>query len=84
MSNTSTPSGWRPEAGTYEIRLEGHLSARWEAWFDGLSLTHASDGTTLIQGEIPDQAALHGLLQKVRDLGLPLVSVTHVDLDQTK
>jgi len=84
MSNTSTPSGWRPEAGTYEIRLEGHLNARWEAWFDGLSLTHASDGTTLIQGEIADQAALHGLLQKVRDLGLPLVSVTHLDPDQTK
>ena len=84
MSNTSTPSGWHPEAGTYEIRLEGRLDARWEAWFDGLSLTHASDGTTLIQGEIADQAALHGLLQKVRDLGLPLVSVTHLDPDQTK
>lgn len=84
MSNTNTPSGWRPEAGTYEIRLEGHLDARWEAWFDGLTLIPASDGTTVIRGEIVDQAALHGLLQKIRDLGVPLVSVTHLGPDQTK
>ncbi len=65
------------QAGRYEIRLKGHLAARWAAWFDGLSLTHESDGTTVIQGPVVDQAALHGLLSKVRDLGLPLVSVTH-------
>jgi len=68
--------------GWYEIRLNGHLDTRWVAWFDGLSLTNESDGTTLIHGPVADQAALHGLLQKVRDVGLPLVSVTQVEPDQ--
>jgi hypothetical protein len=67
-------------ANRYEIRLGGHLGARWAAWFDGLSLTNQSDGTTLISGLVADQAALHGLLQKVRDLGVPLISVTQTDL----
>jgi hypothetical protein len=66
------------EGGSYEIRLKGRLDARWAAWFDGLGLTHEGAGTTLIHGPVPDQAALHGLLSKVRDLGLPLVSVTRV------
>ncbi len=63
----------------YEIRIQGHLEPRWASWFDGLTLTQDPDGTTVIRGEVADQAALHGLIQKVRDLGLPLVSVTHVD-----
>jgi hypothetical protein len=63
------------EGGSYEIRLKGHLNARWADWFDGLTLTHESDGTTLLCGPIVDQAALHGLLGKVRDLGLPLIAV---------
>ena len=63
------------EGGSYEIRLKGHLDSRWAAWFDGMCLTHESDGTTLIHGAVVDQAALHGLLSKVRDLGLPLVAV---------
>ena len=67
-------------AGRYEIRLRGHLGARWAGWFDGLSLSNESDGTTLIAGLVADQAALHGLLQKVRDLGVPLISVTQADL----
>jgi hypothetical protein len=71
-------TGNRHEAGCYEIRLTGHLDARWADWFDGLTLTHESDGTTLLEGEVVDQAALHGLLQKVRDLGVPLMSVTLV------
>jgi len=66
----------------FEIRLKGHLDSRWAAWFDGLTLTNESDGTTLIHGPVADQAALHGLLQKVRDVGLPLVSVTQVEPDQ--
>jgi hypothetical protein len=66
----------RPEARRYEIRLTGHLDTHWAAWFDGLAVSRESDGTTLISGPIADQAALHGLLQRVRDLGLPLVSVT--------
>jgi hypothetical protein len=65
----------------YEIRVKGHLDPRWEAWFDGLGLTTEADGTTTIQGPVADQAALHGLLQKLRDVGLPLVSVTQVDPD---
>jgi hypothetical protein len=59
----------------YEIRLRGHLDARWAAWFDGLDLTNESDGTTVISGPVADQAALHGLLRKVRDTGLPLLSI---------
>jgi hypothetical protein len=70
------------EAGRYEIRLRGHLDARWAAWFDGLSLSLERDGTTIVHGPIADQAALHGLLQKVRDVGLPLVSVTRIEPDQ--
>ena len=82
MSGRTSVDGDRHEAGRYEIRLKGHLDTRWAAWFDGLSLTHHSDGTTVIHGPIADQAALHGLLQKVRDTGLPLVSVTRAELDQ--
>jgi hypothetical protein len=62
----------------YEIRVGGHLSSRWEAWFDGLSLTEAGDGTTVIRGPLVDQSALHGVLQKLRDLGIPLISVTQL------
>ena len=62
----------------YEIRVTGHLNTRWEAWFDGLSLTPADDGTTVIRGPIVDQAALHGVLQKLRDLGVPLISVSQL------
>ena len=80
MSDTST--GNHNGAGWYEIRLKGHLDSRWAAWFDGLSLTHDSDGTTVISGPVVDQAALHGLLQKVRDVGIPLVSVAQVDPDE--
>ena len=81
MSEISTGPHHNP--GRYEIRLRGHLDSRWAAWFDGLSLTNESDGTTIISGPVVDQAALHGLLQKVRDLGLPLVSVTQVEPDQS-
>ena len=69
--------------GRYEIRLKGHLDDRWAAWFDGLTLTREDDGTTLLAGPVVDQAALHGLLRRVRDLGLPLVSVSQVEPTQT-
>jgi hypothetical protein len=65
------------EAETYEIRVQGHLDGRWASWFDGMTLTRDTDGSTVIAGQVADQAALHGLIQKVRDLGLPLISVTH-------
>ena len=64
---------------SYEIRVDGHLDDRWVAWFDGLTLTHEGDGTTTLRGPVVDQTALHGLLQRIRDLGLPLVSVTTID-----
>jgi len=65
----------------YEIRLRGRLDPRWSAWFDGLALTATADGTTTIRGPVVDQAALHGLLQRLRDLGLPLLSVAQVEPD---
>ena len=74
--HSTTPDS--DDAGRYEIQLTGHLDARWAAWFDGLTVRRQSDGTTVISGHVPDQAALHGLLQRVRDLGLPLVSVKQV------
>jgi hypothetical protein len=61
----------------YEIRLKGQLDERWAEWFDGLTISPADNGDTLLAGPVVDQAALHGLLRKVRDLGLPLVSVMH-------
>ena len=63
------------EGGSYEIRLKGHLEPRWADWFDGLTMTQDSDGSTVLRGSVVDQAALHGLLGKVRDLGLPLIAV---------
>ena len=83
MTERRTPPPHRPEAGRYEIRLTGHLDAHWTAWFDGLTVGHENDGTTVITGPIADQAALHGVLQRVRDLGLPLVSVIRVEGDRS-
>jgi hypothetical protein len=66
------------ESGVYQIRLKGHLTPQWIEWFAGLTITLAENGDTLLTGPIVDQAALHGLLKKVRDLGLPLLSVMRV------
>lgn len=63
----------------YEIRLKGHLDAQWMTWFDGLTITLEENGDTLLSGPVADQSALHGLLRKVRDLGMPLVSVTQIN-----
>lgn len=71
----------RHEARRYEIRLMGRLDSSWAAWFGGMSLTHASDGTTVLAGPVADQAALHGLLQKLRDLGITLISVNEDEID---
>ena len=64
-----------PTGKTYEIKLKGHLNESWADWFDGLTITHEDDGTTTLTGEVVDQSALHGVLKKIRDLGLPLISV---------
>lgn len=69
----------QPEPIIYHIRLQGHLDSGWGDWFGGVTVTFNDDGTTLLIGEAIDQAALHGLLKKVRDLGLPLISVNRVN-----
>ena len=71
----------RDDPRQYEIRLDGHLGPHWGVWFDGLTLVNEDGGTTAIRGEVVDEAALHGLLHKVRDTGLRLVSVNRIDPD---
>jgi hypothetical protein len=66
----------------YQIRVQGHLGSQWTDWFEGLTITLEEDSNTLLTGPVVDQAALHGLLKKVRDLGMPLVSVNPVEPDQ--
>jgi hypothetical protein len=66
----------------YQIRLKGHLGRLWTDWFDGLTITLEDNGETLLSGPVADQAALHGLLKKVRDLGMPLISVVGIKPDQ--
>ena len=74
----------RDPGGTmvYQIRVKGHLGPQWTDWFEGLTITLEEDGNTLLTGPVIDQAALHGLLKKVRDLGMPLVSVSPVEPSQ--
>jgi hypothetical protein len=79
MTQGHDQASGRDGAGWYEIRLAGHLGERWAAWFDGSTISQESDGVTVLTGLVADQAALHGLLQRVRDLGLPLISVKRID-----
>jgi hypothetical protein len=75
-------SNRRPdEFELHEIRVQGHLDKRWSDWLEGLTVTHESDGTTILAGPLADQAALHGVLSKLRDLALPIVSVRRVASD---
>lgn len=81
---TTEPSNGRPTADHepvphYAIRVDGHLGSRWATWFDGMALTHEADGTTVISGPVVDQAALHGVLRRLRDLGISLRSLTPLD-----
>lgn len=82
MNDRHTTTDSQHPHGQYEIRVKGHVDALWAAWFDGMRLTPKCDGTTVIHGLVTDQAALHGLLRRVRDLGLPLLSVTQIEPDQ--
>jgi hypothetical protein len=76
----STPKPVPPEI--YQIRIKGQLDSRWSDWFEGLTITPDENGDTLLAGPVVDQAALHGLLKKIRDLGMPLVSVNRVRADE--
>ena len=79
MRKTDAATEGQYEPGRYEIRLKGHLDDKWVEWFEGLTITREDNGETLLTGPVVDQAALHGLLRKVRDLGVPLLSVSHVE-----
>ena len=80
MSNESEP---KPEPVVYQIRIKGHLDDQWTDWFEGMTITREENGDTLLTGAVIDQAALYGLLKKVRDLGIPLVAVNRVESSQT-
>ena len=82
MSETHASTEDHYEPGLYEIRIKGHLADRWADWFGGLTITLEDNGDTLLTGPVVDQAALHGLLRKVRDLGMPLLSVIRVEPGQ--
>ena len=77
QTHPSTQDHYEPER--YEIRIKGHLDDQWADWFEGVTLTREDNGDTRLAGTVVDQAALHGLLRKVRDLGMPLLSVSRVE-----
>lgn len=81
MDQPHAATGPLSDPGVYRIRVQGRLEKRWSTWFDGMSLTPGPDGTTVLRGQVGDQAALHGLIQKVGDLGLTLLEVTHESPD---
>ena len=78
MSNALYPKADPSQPVVYQIRVKGHLGSQWTDWFGGLTVTLEDNGETLLTGPVVDQAALHGLIKKVRDLGMPLVSVFRV------
>ena len=80
MTGSINPDG---DSDRYAIRVDGHLDARWSTWFDGAVLGHEADGTTVIEPPLMDQAALHGLLLRLRDAAIPLISVTRIDTTDT-
>jgi len=82
MSNELEPKTNSDQPVVYQIRIKGHLGREWADWFEGLTITLEENGDTLLTGPVIDQAALHGLLKKVRDLGLPLVSVSPLENGQ--
>lgn len=79
MPNRAMNQPHHPHPRQYQLRVEGRLSDQWSEWFEGLTITPAENGETLITGWVTDQAALHGLLKRLRDLGLPLLSLNPLD-----
>jgi len=84
MSKNDEPNTQPNLPNIFQIRIKGQLARRWVNWFEGMSITLEDNGDTLITGPVADQAALHGLLKKVRDLGMPLISVNRVKSGQAK
>jgi hypothetical protein len=84
MSNKLEPKPTPSQPVVYQIKLKGHLGSEWTDWFEGMTITLEDNGETLLTGPVVDQAALHGLLKKVRDLGMPLVSVNSVNPGRAK
>src|ERR1700694_985454 len=84
MSATDGPARRSHELELHEIRVEGHLDERWADWLEGLTFTHETDGTTTLTGPLADQAALHGVLNRIRDLALPIVSVRRLGPPQSE
>ncbi len=82
MSGKRDPSMNPDEPAVYQIRIKGHLGREWTDWFEGLTITPEEGGVTLLTGVVVDQAALHGLLRTIRDLGMPLISVTRINSEQ--
>jgi hypothetical protein len=83
MSIKRQPEAEPGQPVIYQIRITGHLSGQWQEWFGGLTITLEENGQTAFTGPVMDQAALHGLLRKVRDLGLPLVSVNRIEASES-
>jgi hypothetical protein len=84
MSNSPNSETKPGQPTVYQIRIQGHLDDQWREWFEGLAITQEEDGDTLLTGPVVDQAALHGLLRKIRDLGTPLISVNRVKPARSK
>ncbi len=82
MSNDIHSNSEKAQPMIYQIRIKGHLDRKWADWFSGLSITSLDNGETLLTGPVLDQAVLHSLLRKVRDVGLPLVAVIRVEIEQ--
>ena len=78
MTPMTGPMGDRIQPAMYRIRIKGHLGARWNSWFDQMTITPERNGETILTGPVVDQAALHGILTRIRDLGLPLLSVVEI------
>lgn len=84
MANKHNPKTDPDRPMAYQIRIKGHLDCQWTDWFEGLTITLEDNGETLLTGPVADQSALHGILKKTRDLGLPLLSVLSIEPDQTQ